>query len=398
MQKIKLWSFTCLLALFLVACDQTTATPPPATPEVEAAAVVAEGHLVPNEDVYLTFAIRGKVAEVLVQKGEVVAAGQVLARLDDSEIAQANVAAAELDLAAAQLEQLNAQQTLDTLTRTVALTHAQAWVKYLEAQTARATAERAWEALDLDTLETDLETAEATVQDREAELEDAQEEFDKYADLDEDNAIRQTAEDALETAQESYNEAQRQWEVLNQRRDTLQAALDASRATEAEAKHTFETTAPDAISDALLLAQTRLATAQAHLEAAEAQLAAAQKSLANYELKAPFAGTVTDLNITAGEAVGTERWVVQLADFSAWYVETSDLTELEVVKVAEGQVVQLVPDALDLTLEGTVESIALASHTQSGDVLYTVKILVPQVDPRLRWGMTVEATFEPETP
>jgi multidrug resistance efflux pump len=85
-----------------------------------------------------------------------------------------------------------------------------------------------------------------------------------------------------------------------------------------------------------------------------------------------------------------------MGDFSAWYIETSDLTELEVVHITVGQTVEIRPDALpDLVLKGTVESISQSSKTQGGDVLYTVKIKLNDYDPALRWGMTVEATFAP---
>jgi hypothetical protein len=35
----------------------------------------------------------------------------------------------------------------------------------------------------------------------------------------------------------------------------------------------------------------------------------------------------------------------------------------------------------------------VAPKTQSGDVLYTVHIRMEEVDPLLRWGMTVEVMF-----
>lgn len=378
----KITSLILITALALSACSTATPTPAPAPPAAGPEAVVAEGHLVPRADLYLNFAIRGKVAEVLVAAGQTVSAGTVLARLADREPAEANVAAAQLELT-------NAQQAVDTLQRTAGLTHAQAQVTYIQAQAARATAERAWEALDTKALDDEIEVAEADVKTRKADLEDAQTEFDKYSDLDKNNATRVTAEDALTAAHETYNEALRQWEALTNRRANLQAALDAALAAEAEALRVVNDTAPEAVSEAMTLAQARL-------DAATAQLAAAQKALDNYELKAPFAGKVTDINVMAGESVGTEKWAFQLADFGAWYVETSDLTELEVVKIAEDQTVTLVPDALpDVQLTGTVESIGLASKLQSGDVLYTVKIKVDDVDARLRWGMTLEITFEP---
>jgi len=66
-----------------------------------------------------------------------------------------------------------------------------------------------------------------------------------------------------------------------------------------------------------------------------------------------------------------------------------------VVKLSEGQPVSLVPDALpDLTLNGVISEISQAYAQQGGDILYTVRVSVKNPDPRLRWGMTVEAIFQ----
>ncbi len=46
-------------------------------------------------------------------------------------------------------------------------------------------------------------------------------------------------------------------------------------------------------------------------------------------------------------------------------------------------------------MSGVVEEISQSFKSQGGDILYTVRIKVNDVDPRMRWGMTVEVTFEP---
>jgi multidrug efflux pump subunit AcrA (membrane-fusion protein) len=77
------------------------------------------------------------------------------------------------------------------------------------------------------------------------------------------------------------------------------------------------------------------------------------------------------------------------------YVETDDLTEIEVVDVQEGQKVTVVADALPgVEMNGTVESINQVFEEKRGDITYTVRIALDNPDPRLRWGMTVVVTFE----
>lgn len=377
--KRKLISTLLLMAVLLTACGPGQATPAPA-PFIDADAVIAEGRILPRQDITLFFSVRGRVDTILVAEGDAVKKGDVLIRLADREQAEAALAAANQELTAA-------QKAFDDFMRTTDVHRADAWKKYMEAQIERAKAEREWEKLDLDKIKDDIEDAEADVREYKEDLEDAQEEFDRYKDLKEDNSKRKTAKDDLEDAEEDYNEAVRKLEQITRKRDDVRARLDAAIAAEAEAKRKYDLTkdGPDAEELSLL---------DSSLNNAKAQVASAQNTVDNYDLKAPFNGVVTDIDVTIGEQVSPEKWIVKMADFSDWYIETSDLTELEVVKIFEGQRVEIIPDALpDLELDGTVTRISQSYTSQSGDILYTVKIHLDDNDPRLRWGMTVEITF-----
>ena len=137
-----------------------------------------------------------------------------------------------------------------------------------------------------------------------------------------------------------------------------------------------------------------LTLAELRLENAQAQLAAAQSALDLRDLKAPFSGTVVELNIGVNELTGSDTWAVLVADFSEWYVETNDLTELDVVSISIGQSAGIIPDALsEQTFQGEVTEIADLFGMQSGDILYQVRLRVAEPDPAFRWGMTVEVVF-----
>ncbi|WKZ39694.1 MAG: efflux RND transporter periplasmic adaptor subunit [Anaerolineales bacterium] len=357
------------LALFLAACgaEQT-----PAAPEFDAGAVaavndvIAEGRLVPVRGTSLSFLARGIVAEVLVQAGDTVSEGDVLMRL-------ANAGAAEAQL-------LVAQNAYDALLRNESGDRARLWQAYMDAQVVRARAEEAWEDVDVDGIEDRIEDLEADVQDARDDLKDAQDEFDKYKDLDENNSRRQTAEDDLEDAQNELNSAIRALEEEVRRRDTVKAAYDGALAAEAEAKYQYEISLDGPNADQLALAKSNLD--------------AAKDALANFVITAPFNGTIADVNVKVGDQVGPETRAVSLADFSAWIVETTDVTELEVVELRVGQSVTIVPDALPgVELSGVVTAISNAFIQQGGDILYTVRIRVDDADPRMKWGMTVETIF-----
>ncbi len=373
-----------VLTLAISACaNKQAATVSPATVDAQAAnGTVAEGNLKPERAVNLVFQAPGIVEQVDVKIGDKVSAGDVLARLS-------NASQAEAQLAAAKLELVTAQQALDTLNRTGDENLASAWTAYMDAQVARADAEREWEKLNLDDIDDRIEDAKTEIQDREQDLKDAQEEFDKYKDLDKDNSKRKTAEDDLETAQNDYNEALRKLEEITRERDAVLATLDAAKATEAEAKHQYEISSKGVNADQLTLAQARL-------ENAQAQVAAAESNLSNYVLTAPFDGTVADVAIEIGDQVTAESRAVSVADASSWMVETTDITELEVVDIAVGQKVTFTADAIPgVTMNGVVSEISQSSYTQSGDVIYTIRIKADEVDSRAKWGMTVEVNFEP---
>jgi multidrug resistance efflux pump len=363
-----------VLVFALAACGAPgTATPAvvEATP-APANAVIAEGRLVPAQDATLSFQARGTVTEVKVKIGDKVKAGDVLARIGGPN--DAAYTKAESDLVAA-------QQAYDDFVRNSPLYAAQAWQAYMDAQVKRAAAARRWEGLNLDNIETRIEDAEEEIQNRLEDLQEAQERWEKYKDLPESDWLRQDAENGLEEAQEDYNEALRKLETITRERDAARALFDVALANEAEAKRNYENTleGPDKEKLALI----------------EARLTAAKAGVAAFVVTAPFDGEVMDVNAALGDQAGPETWAVKIADISAWYVETTDLTELEVVKVAVGSKVSILPDALpDAQMTGVIETISQAFTLQSGDVQYRVKIKVDEIDPRVLWGMTVEVTFE----
>jgi HlyD family secretion protein len=83
-----------------------------------------------------------------------------------------------------------------------------------------------------------------------------------------------------------------------------------------------------------------------------------------------------------------------LVDFSAWVLETDDLTELEVVKVALGQSVSITLDALpDQIITGKVIAINPRYEDRRGDVTYTVTIALDNPAEAARWGMTGQVVF-----
>jgi multidrug efflux pump subunit AcrA (membrane-fusion protein) len=369
-----------IVLVFLMAGCNGNVTPTETIPLATTDSIVVEGHFVPNENLTLTFLARGKVSEVLVEKGDRVTNGQVLVKLGDSQQAAAALAGAKLELLAAQ--QLN-----DTLLRTADLEKAQALLAYTSAQKTKLETQLMWDRLDLKGIETSIDNARKEVDSRKTDLDTAQQEFDKNKNLPVDDFERTNAESKLKTAQTNYDEALRLLLIQTNRRDLPKAALDSAIGVETEARRAYVSLKDGPFSEKIMLAKARL-------ENATAQVAAAQNALDNYELISPFDGTVADINVTVNQLVGPETWAVIVIDDSQWFVDTSDLTEYDVVQIKTGDTAKITIDALpEVKMTGVVDEIAMAPKSQAGDILYTVRLRVDNPDPLLKWGMTMEVTF-----
>jgi HlyD family secretion protein len=375
-----------LTALLLSSCSvlgiQSTPESTPVPTVQASSSVISQGNLVPKDYMYLAFPGGGHIAEILVKQGDQVTAGQVLASLGDRQQYQAN-------LTATQLEVENAQQALNDLNKNADISSANAWLALEDAKQVVIQAEIAWNLVDTVDYQKQIDDAEIKVSDTKTALDDAQKEFDKYANLAVDNPTRKTAETALNTAQDNYDTAVHERDQLIINKNKAEASLQLANALETKAQTNYDSTRQGPDPDQLKLAQMNLDSAQAHQTSAQA-------ALDNMDLKAPFSGTVVDVNVSLGELVGSDKWAVLVADYSEWYVDTSDLTEQEVTKVSIGQGATIKPDALpDLQMKAEVTEIADRFYVQAGDVLYKVRLHVDQPDPNFRWGMTVEVTFNP---
>lgn len=344
-----------LAAGLLAGCDifTPTAEPTPAPTPVTVSGVIAEGNLVPVDSVNLSFAMSGTVKEVLVEEGDRVDKGAVLARLQDVEGPEAQVLAAKTAV-------LRAQQALDDLNDTADLAHAQAQADLVQAKEALMDAEKAWDGVDTEDFQVELDDAQIKMND---------------------------AEDELQDAQQAYDEARWEYQELKYRYDQAEAQLTTAQALVADAQMAVDDTLNGPDPDALALAQ-------ATLDQANRQLAAAEADLTYLALTAPFAGKIVRMDLIEGAQTAPGTLAAILIDDSEWYVETNDLTEDEVTQIETSQEVAVRFDALPgQSFSGVVESISEYAQERYGDVTYIARIRLWDSNDLLRWGMTAEVTF-----
>lgn len=365
-----------LLSILLTACSGISGTPAatatPLPPVVSDTNIVAEARVVPADDVRLAFAATGQVEEVLVKENDAVSKGDLLARLADREQIEAAIAGAEAELVAAQ----QARKKLDD---SLALARAQAAD---EMAAANKSVKDAQYQIDNFTVPQNMKgmTPLEAIDAMKKILDDARERFEPYRYWSENNETRKDRKEDLDLAQSDYNTAVR-WLQLETNLSAAETRLEEALKNYQDLKD-----GPD---------KDDIATADARIRAAEENLKAAQANLRNLDLVATIDGVIVDLNLIAGQDVGPSLPVVQIADLSKLYVDTDDLTEIEVVDVQVGQKVTIVADALpNVEMSGVVEKISQVFEEKRGDITYTVRILIENPAPQLRWGMTVVVTFE----
>ena len=376
------------------------------------------GSVIAADEIELSFTTSGVLTELLVSVGDEAEAGDVLARLDDTDRQET------LADATTRLEQAKLQTDATTTQTGVSyddITIAQAELALEEAQSA------------LDDL-LNWEPDEGEIALAQAELEAAQASYNAAGAQNASSAysveIRQVnvaqAERALAEAQAAYDQAfdpARDWELSDPRHArqleaeraaaarNLQRAKEELQIAQASLNQTVASSASSSVANArtavlraeqaLEAVQTgpteeeieaaRQAVRQAELALQKARLdheanllslAQAERDVANAEaaledtvLRAPVAGTVTAINASVGEAASGP--VIVLADQDQTLLEVFlDETDLESVRV--GYEADIVFDALpDETFTGEVVRVDPQLHEEAG--LTAVRALV-QVD------------------
>jgi multidrug efflux pump subunit AcrA (membrane-fusion protein) len=117
-------------------------------------------------------------------------------------------------------------------------------------------------------------------------------------------------------------------------------------------------------------------------------------------LTAPWAGTITAVPANLGDTVTPGATLVTIGDLSRLQIETTDVDEFLIGKLARGQSARVTIDALDgRELNGVVRSITLQPQpTGDGDEHYPIVIALSGPNDDLRVGMTVRFEFQQGRP
>lgn len=131
-----------------------------------------------------------------------------------------------------------------------------------------------------------------------------------------------------------------------------------------------------------------VAIQQASVAQAEQTLVQTKIKLEQTELRAPFGGIISAVDLVVGGTASGATTAIALIDRDPLHVDLK-LSENDVAKIALGQQVTLTIDALrDWAATGKVSYIAPASMSSNGVVVYEVRVDVPDSDARVKVGMS----------
>ena len=298
------------------------------------ATVGATGTVRANQTALIVWRAAGTVEQVEVQVGDDVRTGTVLATLSNTSLPQ-NIILAQADL-------VNAQRALDDLT---------------SSGTARAQA-----AIALRDLQEKFES-----------VENYRESLDEPYELEEIVWVSKTIPGRgkvtipkLKTFE--YEEADQE------SKDKSDESVALAFAQLDDAQRTYNRLASNANFDEIAAAQARVDAAQATLNMAY--------------LTAPFAGTVTQAELMAGDQVSTGSLGFRVDDLSRLLVDV-DLSEVDINSVELGQTVTMSFDAvLGQEYVGKVIEVGRVGNNVQGIVNFTITVELVDSDEMVRPGMT----------
>ena len=305
-----------------------------------------------------------RIAEILVQEGEPVKSGQVVAILDSRTRLQTAVVQAEkqLRVAVAKLAQI------------------QAGAKTGEIQAQQATIERLQAELETDIIAQQEAIArieaqwlgeriaqEATINKLQAELNNAQGEYQRYQQLSAQGVISHSLFDnkrlSLDIAQQQLKQAQA---VLNRINSTASRELTQAQVALKRINSTGNKQITQAKARLNSIAEIRpvdIELAKTEIENATAVLKQMKTDLESAYIKAPIQGQILKIQARKGEKIGDDG-IAQLAQ-TQQMIAIAEVYQTDISKIQLGQSAVVTSQAFNGELRGTVSQIGLQVNRQN---------------------------------
>jgi HlyD family secretion protein len=304
----------------------------PVTAPIETpTAVSALGRIEPEGEVIelsVSSAAEGsKIEELLVERGDTVQRGQVVAILDNYGRQQAVLESAKADVqtAIANLERVQAGAKQGDINAQ------QAAINRLEAE-----------------LRGQRASQEAAIARFEAELKNAEVEYRRYQQLAENGAISDSERDTKRLRVDTVRQQ------LSEARETLNRTIATTQVQRSEAQAKLASVAE--------VRDVDVRVAQAELEQARGEVKQAEQALALTKVRSPINGQILTINVRPGEVVG-DKGIMSIGQTAQMYV-VAEVYETDVEKVRLGQKAIITGTAFSEKLQGEVSQIGLEVKQQ----------------------------------
>lgn len=363
-----------------------------------AGAVIADGQLtVEGERKTVQHLDGGVIDEILVQDGDVVAAGQPLVRLDITEAqAQRATLTAERDALAARAGRLTAERDGAEQPSYAGLQErgGSSLDAAIDSQNVLFAARKAEHEAKIGM----LDGARLRLTSRLGAIIVESNTVDQQLDLLKENveASRSLAAKGL-LASAKLREIERDLLEVSGRREILRAQYDEAKAERDEVDLRLAETE----TERLAAISEELATANARLAEIEPTLQAAEKKIARSELRAPVAGQVVGLSVaTIGGVIDAGATVLEIVPSGAPLMARARLAPTDRERLSDGAKAEVrllgVSRQRDATIDGTVIAISadrLASEIEGEESAYEVLVTLDERPETLRLapGMPVTA-------
>ena len=313
----------------------TEPPPPPVTPIEsipEPTAVSALGRIEPEGEIIelsVSAAAEGsKVERLLVERGDRVKQGQLVAILDSYNRRQAALESAKADvqIAQANLDRVKAGAKQGDINAQKSA------INRLEAE-----------------LRGQIASQEAEIARLAAELNNAQVEYRRNQQLFQDGAISASERDSKRLRVDTFQQQ------LQQAKETLNRTIETTKVQRNEAQAKLESVAE--------VRPVDVQVAQAELEQAKAAVKQAQEAVALTEVRSPITAQVLEVNVRPGEVV-QNGGIVSLGQTEQMYV-VAEVYETEIEKISLGQRTIVTGSAFSEELRGEVAQIGLEVKQQN---------------------------------
>jgi HlyD family secretion protein len=322
--------------------------------------LTASGSVSPAKTVNLSPKTAGRVAQILVEQGDFVAADQPIARMENQDLlAQRNQLQASLVEAEERLQQLREPARNEV-------------VLQAEADIAKA--------------EGEINRSQGQVVDAQSQVEFAQSQLKRQQDLANQGAI---SRDALEE--------------FSRKQSAAQATLTQAQAQLAQAQAALDRTQQQAAEKRKSGAPSDIRQAAARVAAAAAQVQQVDDRLNDTLVRAPFAGQVTQryaiegafvTPTTQASATGSGASSTSIVAIASELEVVAKVPEVDIGQIKRGQAVEVKVDAFPKeAFQGRVRLIAPEAIEERDVKFFQVRITLLTGKKKLRSGMNADLAF-----